>query len=313
MALALSCSGGTPKLPTKPAAPATETAEEEQMLPGVPSQSIDGNEELLQHLAARLFTAPEGLWPRVTRAKAIVRGSVTRSEVIAHPPGKSFLADPELRELAPDGPGGRQLFISVVEVTTERWISGTGGAIATGIWLSPETVTSETVTLPLVGSAGIVLLERLPATALGRELGQAVPGAYAIAPLRPIVLPDDDGELTTALDLVRSEPPSAATLAQALSLHGGGLHVVLGVAVRAHTDGVVSALRARVIAGSDDADTLLVRAALARLGEREAALAGLDSNRIKAEVLQALGIIALDKDTVRLGLVGPTVTTPLPW
>lgn len=279
----------------------------------IPNQPIADGDALLRHVSARMFSE-RGAWARVARASAIAHGSVTRSEAIAHDPSPEFLADSAIRYLAEDGPGGRALFVDVIELAVERWIVGRGGATATAAWVAPSTVSHDTVTLPLPGSAGVVLLEALPATTLGRELGRAVPGAYGVALEVPLILPDD-GDLSAALAFVPSDKPpaSAETLARALGVRGGALQVLLGALTRTHGPEVAAALRARVIAGGDDADTLLVRAALARLGDRDAALAGLDFHALGPELLAPFDLVAHDDEDDHRVVVGPEVHTPLSW
>ncbi len=266
------------------------------MVTRVPSESVVDPAGLLAHLAARLFEAPAGLWPRVARARAIVLGSVARAEVIPHQPSAGFLADSALAALAPDGPGGRRLFVDVVGVAVERWLLGRGGAEATGVWLSPETMTSLSVTLPLPGSRGLVLLEDHAPTPLGHELARSVAGCLALAPVDPVVVPDPDG--TVAAAIADSGAAPAELLRLAAGAHGAALQVLLGAVQRAGADAdkddARRALSRRLLDQPGGTDALLIRATLWRLGAHAAALADLDTAKIPPATLQQLEIMEVE-------------------
>lgn len=273
----------------------------------VPDTSIDGTEGLLAYLATRMLRAPSSIVRRIAEADAIVLGTVRRSEVIGHTPSPAFLADPAVRDRAIDGPGGRLYFVSLVEVTPERWLRGARRKVAKGVWEAPQDDDSSIAGLPGVGDRGIVLLAPLPATTVGRELARAVRGASAITPIEPVVLADDDGQLARALAV------KPAAIAQALGeLHGGGLQVLLGSLVEARSKDAIAALQAHLRGRAADADTLLVRAALYELGERAAAADGLDALTVDGDILSSFGIISLEHAGTRLGLSGPAITSGLP-
>jgi hypothetical protein len=273
-----------------------------------PSEFTD-NAGLLRYLRARM-TAPTGVWGRVARAGAVVIGTVTRSDVIPHEASAAFLTDPAVQSLAIEVGGKRHLFVSVVEIAVERWLAGPGGAGVTGVWLTPMEMTSESVTLPLVGTHGVVTLDALPATTLGRELANSVPGAYEIVPLRPLVIPQSD-ELVAAIGS-RGAEPSHEQLARLAAMHGGALQVALGRIASSRDARASEPLRARVRADDTSLDTLLVRAALFDLGDRDAALAGWQILDVRSAVLDELGIVIYERGSGFV-LVGPSSDTPLPW
>ncbi len=296
--------------PVDATGPDTSTAEPlpAHLAAMVPDTSIDGTEGLLGYLAARMLRAPDSIVRRIAEADAIVLGTVRRSEVIGHSPSPAFLADPAVRDRAIDGPGGRLYFVSLVEITPERWLRGTRRKVAKGVWEAPQDDDSTVAGLPGVGERGIVLFAPLPATTVGRELARAVRGAAAITPFDPVVLTDDDGQLARALAV------KPAALAQALGeLRGGALQVLLGSLVEARSKDTIVALQARVRGAAVDADTLLVRAALYELGERAFAIDGLDALTIDGDVLHGFGIVSLEHAGNRLGLSGPAITKGLPW
>jgi hypothetical protein len=271
---------------------------------------IDHDAALLEHLAARMLDARAGVRSRVARADAIVLGRVERSDVVPHQPSAVSLADAELRAVAVDDGGGPALYINLVAATVERWIVGTSGS-AIGVWVEPRELVGE-IGLPLVGTIGIVVLEPLPDTVVGRELARAVPGAHALTPAEPLLLPHDSA-VATALGFL-APASSRDGLGRALrELHGGPLHIVLGAIVQQPSAEGEAALRARVTAGAPDADTLLVRAALARLAD-PAAFAGFDRDAIPVQVFDYFQLVTFHSDDAQLGLVrGPSTATPLPW
>jgi hypothetical protein len=276
-------------------------------------QPIENAEALLRGLVQRMLAAPAGAWTRVGRASAIVKGSVARSEVIPHEPSASFLADAAVKDLAEDGPGGRALFIDVIDVAVEHWLIGSGAATATGVWPSPSTLTEDTVTLPLIGASGIVLLDRLPATTLGRELALTVPGAYGVTPERPLILPDGDRGTSLAIAAARPGAPADAIAHAVTVARGGALQIALGAASRSRDAAVVAALRARLAAGPVDRDGLLVRATLALLGEIAAATVGVDLDALDTEALAQLGIAVVVDGRGHRALLGPDADAALRW
>ena len=140
------------------------------------------------------------------------------------------------------------------------------------IYPAPNEVSTADPAEPQVGQRGILLLEKLPATPLGRELGRGAPGAYGIAIVEPAIVPVEPS-LEHALLLIRG--PTLPGVAAALRAKGRALEVVLGVATRARSKPITDLVRARVDK-PETAETLLVRAALWKLGERDAALAAID-------------------------------------
>ena len=229
----------------------------------LPTVSITGNEGLLTYVAARL-DAPTGLPHRLATAELVARATITKSEVRDH--AVKGLDHPAVR----DG----VLYVSVVEADV-TWVRGRGGKTVKGVWPAPQEDDGTTAGLPAVGATGLLLLHKLPGTKLGKALGAAVKGAFAIDPIEPVLVPDD---------------PRAR----------------LVVAKKAD----VPALAKRIT--GEDLDSLLVRATLFRLGARDAALAGFDAMTFDAAVLESINIVVLEKAGKRLGLSGPETTQPLP-
>jgi hypothetical protein len=269
--------------------------------------------DLLRDIGMRLF-APTGPWVRARRAKEIVSGTVTRSEIIPHEPSPEFLADAAVAPLALDGPGGLALFLAVVEVTVERRVVGEGGAVSTGVWLSPEEMTSDTVTLPLPDTRGVALFDDLATdTTLGAEMAKAVPGARSLEPIAPLILPDDDGSVIDAVALVGEKEPSPERWATALGATNRlALQLALASAAHAHA---IDALRAAAQASPEDGDptrALLVRAARAAAGDATAS-EGFSTDQADADALYELGYQVLEAGGRRTAINGPDTETLLPW
>jgi hypothetical protein len=232
---------------------------------------IRSDAELLDHLAARMLEAHDGAWPRVARARRIALGTVVTSDVIA-------------------GPGDDDLALVELELVD--------GGRATGVWVLPREMTSETVTLPLEGTVGHALLDELPP-----ELAAVAPDAYGMAPIHPLLLPDD-GDVAAAL---------ACRLASLPALGGGPLQILLGGLVRRADREVSQALRAFAFEGPPGADTLLARAALARLGD-PVAIRALDVDALSFHVLDYFDLVTFHTDDGRLGMIrAPSREAPLPW
>jgi hypothetical protein len=196
------------------------------------------------------------------------------------------------------------LLVNLVELVVERVIVGAPGDAVVGVWASPQVVTCHSVAPSPPGTRGVVILEELPATALGRELARAIPGARLLPPVRPLVVPDEDGEVSDALELVR-----AGAWTRALALHGAGLHIVLAAAMDARATDV---LQARAASPGDDAlEEVLVRAA--RLGAGDASSADdFDGFALDPATLNALGyrILTLNGHRGRSGPMDPEAPLP---
>ncbi|HEY5936066.1 MAG TPA: hypothetical protein VIU61_15560 [Kofleriaceae bacterium] len=236
--------------------------------PRRPAQQIKlaNAEALLENLAARM-TAPTALRSRVSKASAIVRGTIASTDIKSHVPAKASLADPEVQKAVLQG----ELMMNVVEMTVESWLEGAGGTTAVAVYPSPNQASSADPAGPAVGESGLVLLERLPATPLGRELAK-VKGAYGIAIVEPVVVPDPDGTLAAALAFRRTGDLLLFTKTL-LAAKAGALQILIGIATREKR--FTPALPVRARGKPDTAETLLVRAALWQLGDKKVALDGL--------------------------------------
>src|SRR5262249_9987000 len=139
-------------------------------------------------------------------------------------------------------------------------------------------------------------------------------GAHALTPAEPLLLPSGDPAVANALELLDPKVRTREHLDAALrDLHGGPLHIVLGAIVRDPSAVGREALRPRGTSHALDADTLLARAALARLGD-PAAFAGFDRDAIPWQVFGYFHLRIWHTDDAHLGMVrAPSIETPLPW
>jgi hypothetical protein len=157
-------------------------------------------------------------------------------------------------------------------------------------------MTSETVTLPMVGTVGHALLEAAPPELAGIA-------TFHLAPIHPLLLPDDVG-VAAALG------PRIESLR---TLGGGPLQILLGGLVRAADRRMSDALRAFVREGAPGADTLLARAALARLGD-PVAIEALDVDAVSPHVFDYFELVMFHAEDGRLGMIrAPSREAPLPW
>lgn len=174
-----------------------------------------------------------------------------------------------------------------LELAVIGWLVGTGPTTIAIHAPAPDEETSADAPLPMVGASGIFLLD----------------GKARFERREPVALPV---ELAPAIGLAGDRLVAAVRDAK-----GVALELALGAATRSRDPATKAALVER--ASRSDAEALLARAALYALGDRQAALANLELDRLSQATLHALGIFAVEKDGARLGILGPEPTIPLRW